>query len=151
MVLMTFLSMYFQSYLTKWRADWRCRSRTSISFGLGQYAWPSRRWDPSIGWCCHSIAVLASLIRACLRPCPPVDLFAGSHVRWHAQKISFLYRFNQQPFGTCDTNHFLVRDASCPAYSQHTPQGPHFECFRACCDILLMVHVSTPYSNVHQT
>ena len=35
-----FVSVFFP-YLTKWRADWRCRSRTSISFGLGQYAWPS--------------------------------------------------------------------------------------------------------------
>ena len=120
-------------HLNKWRADWRCRSLTSIFFGLGQYAWPSRSWGLSIGWSCHSIAVLVSLFRACPRPCSPVDLFAGSHVSWHAQnwQLSLLYRFNQRPFGICDTIHCLVCDASCPAYSQHAPQGPHFECFQA--------------------
>ena len=89
--------LYLSPYLTKLRADWRCRSRPSISFGFGQYSWPSRRWGPSIGWCCHSIAVLASLFRACPRPCPQVDLFARSHVAWHVQKMT---AFSFLPFLT---------------------------------------------------
>ena len=88
---------YLTKSTAKWRVDWRCRSRISISFSLGQYAWSSQRWGPSIGWCCHSIAILASLFRACPRPCPPVYLFAGSHDSWHAQKMTV---FSSLPFQT---------------------------------------------------
>ena len=49
------------------------------------------------GLCCHPIAVLAYLFRACPRPCPQVDLFAGSHVAWHAQKMT---AFSSLPFQT---------------------------------------------------
>ena len=121
------------NYLTKWRADWRCRSQTSISFDLGQYAGPSRRWGPSIRWSCHSITVLASLFRACPRPCLPSSrsLCRESCLMEYPEMTVFSYlQFKQPAFGTCDTNHF-VRDASCPAYLQHVPQGPHFECFQA--------------------
>ena len=107
-ILICFIHISYPHFITKWRADWCCWSKTSISFGLGQYAWPSRMWGPSIGWCCHYIIVLASLFHACPRPCPPVDLFAVSHVSCHAQKwqLSLLYRFKQRHFGTCNTNHF---------------------------------------------
>ena len=69
-------------YLTGWRADWRCRSWTSILVGLWQYACPSQRWDPSIEWLCHSIAVLVSLFRACPRPSPPLYLFLLASIKF---------------------------------------------------------------------
>ena len=94
-----------------WRAYWHCRSQTSI-FSV----WKLK----PVHW--HSIAVLASLFRACPRPCPPVDIFAANYVSWHARKMT---AFSSLPcqftatFCTCDMNNFLVRDTSCPAYSSN--------------------------------
>ena len=136
---------YFRSvfipYLT------RCRSRTSIFFGLWQCAWPSWRWDPSIWWCCRSIVLLASLFRACPRPCPPIDLFAGNNVSWHEWQLSFLYSGKEKHFGTCDMSHVLVRDSSCQAYSKLRLKIHIFNTSRRYCGILLFIRA---FNNAHQ-
>ena len=79
-------------YLTAWRVDWRCLPWISIFSCLERHAWRPRRWDQSIGWCCHSTAILVSLFLVCPPPCPRSGRAVENRASWCARKtIAFLF------------------------------------------------------------